>query len=224
MFRIILNILLIVGLALTLFMVTKIWENTHEEYYTGIDHYVFGEGNATQEVRQEILEQLKFFQQGYEARDTSILKTYMDQLFSKEDILILGTMPNEIYAGYSAATELVLTDWLYWGDVRFLIENSKISVVDSVAWISTIGNVEFDLSRFLNLPLRLSGVMVKEDQTWKFHQAQFQFDLDSSWILGIIFLLSIMLLVSMIRLVFMLINKDKGGDLPGPGPGEKDRE
>ena len=207
MLRLFMNVLLIIGLSATLFMVTRILAISHEEYYAETDQNVFDEGNASPEVRLEILEQLHFFQSGYEARDTSNLETYMEQLFSKEDILILGTMPNEIFAGYSAATELVRSDWLYWGDVRFLIENSKISAADSVAWISTIGKVEFDLSRFLVLPLRFSGIMVKEDQSWKFHQAQFQFDLDSSWIIAIIVLLSIMLLVSMIRFLFMLIKK-----------------
>ena len=207
MLRIIINALVIVGLALALFMVTRIIAVPHEEYYAVPDLYPFEEGNATPEVRQEILDQMQFFQTGYDARDTSNLEAYMDQLFSKENILILGTMPNEIFSGYPAATELVRTDWLYWGDVRFLIENSNISAADSVAWVSTIGNVEFDLSRFLVLPLRFSGVLVKEDQVWKFQQAQFQFDLNSIWILGAILFLSIMLLASIVRLLFVVLKR-----------------
>mgnify|MGYP001816151307 CR=1 FL=1 len=38
-----------------------------------------------------------------------------------------------------------------------------------------------------------------------FQQLQFQFDLDISWVLYVIILLSILLLVSIIRLVFILI-------------------
>lgn len=78
---------------------------------------------------------------------------------------------------------------------------------DSVAWVSMIGTVEFDMSRWLELPLRVSGVMVKEHRTWKFQQVQFQFDLDLSWLLGSIILLSIMLLASILRLLVVVIRK-----------------
>ena len=83
--------------------------------------------------------------------------------------------------------------------------SSNISVSDSVAWFSMIGHVVFDMSSLLDLPLRVSGVMTQGDQGWKFQQLQFQFDLDISWVLYVIILLSILLLVSIIRLVFILI-------------------
>lgn len=209
MWRIIINALGIIGLTLTLFAVTRILTLTHEEYYAVPDLHIFDKGNADPEVRQQILEQLQLFQDGYDARDTSNLEMYMDQLFSRENILILGTMPNEIYKGYVEAADLVSSDWLYWGDVKLLIEQSNISARDSVAWVSTIGKVDFDMSRWLTLPLRFSGVMVNEGQAWKFQQVQFQFDLEFSWILGVIFLLSLMLLASIARLVYIIIRNPK---------------
>ena len=141
-----------------------------------------------------------------------MLESYMDQLFSRENILILGTMPGEIYSGYEEAADLLSSDWLIWGDVTMMTESANISSSDSVAWFSMIGHVEFDLSRWLDLPLRVSGVMVKEGQHWKFQQLQFQFDLDSSWILSLIILLSILLLLSLVRLVVLIVRysgKDK---------------
>ncbi len=54
----------------------------------------------------------------------------------QENILILGTMPGEIYSGYVEAADLVSSDWLYWGDVQMLVESSNISASDSVAWFS----------------------------------------------------------------------------------------
>lgn len=154
----------------------------------------------------EIMEQLELFQQGYAARDTSGLASFMDRLISRQQILILGTMPNEIYSGFEEAADLVQSDWLSWGDVKLLVEQSNISGSDSVVWVSTIGTVEFDLSRLMVLPLRFSGVMVREGQDWKFQQLQFQFDLDSSWILGAIFLLSLLLLATIIRFVFVVVS------------------
>jgi hypothetical protein len=128
----------------------------------------------------------------------------MDDLFSQENILILGTMPNEIYSGYDEATDLVRSDWLHWGDVRLLVQNANISTQGNVAWISTIGFVKFDLSRFLVLPLRFSGVLVQEDFGWKFQQAQFHFDLDSSFTVMAILLLWILFLLSVLRFFYLL--------------------
>ena len=42
--------------------------------------------------------------------------------------MILGTMPGEIYSGYEGASELIESDWLYWGDVYYLMDQANISV------------------------------------------------------------------------------------------------
>jgi hypothetical protein len=118
-------------------------------------------------------------------------------------------MPGEIYSGYIEAADLVSSDWLLWGDVYMLVESSNISASDSVAWFSMIGHVVFDMSRWLDLPLRVSGIMVREDMGWKFQQLQFQFDLDITWVLYVTILLAILLLVSIIRLVFVIIRSSQ---------------
>ena len=203
--KIFLNVLLAVGLALALFIVTLTFQIPHQEYQDDPSKFLYDQGNAPAAVRAEIMDQLELFQEGYDQRDTSILESYMEQLFSRENILILGTMPGEIYSGYVEAADLVSSDWLYWGDVHMLVESSNISVSDSVAWFSMIGHVIFDMSSLLDLPLRVSGVMVQGDQGWKFQQLQFQFDLNTQWVLYVIVLLAILLLISLIRLVFIII-------------------
>ena len=203
--KIFLNILVAAGFALALFLATKMLEIPHQEFQDDPSLFLYDQGNASPVIRTEILKQLEQFQEGYKKRDTTILESYMDQLFYRQNILILGTMPGEIYSGYDEAADLVQSDWLYWGDVHMLTESANISFSDSVAWFSMIGHVEFDLSRWLDLPLRVSGVMVEDEQDWKFQQVQFQFDLDSSWILSLVILLSILLLVSLIRLVVLII-------------------
>jgi hypothetical protein len=57
----------------------------------------------------------------------------------------------------------------------------------------------------LVLPLRLTGVMVKEDQTWKFTQQQFQFDIDFSFSLLTILILCVLILVSLATLVIVSV-------------------
>lgn len=203
--KILLNTLVVIGFGLVLLLTTKTFVIPFQEYQDDPSLFLYDQGNASPAVRGEILGQLEQFQTGYTKRDTTILESYMEQLFSKENILILGTMPGEIYSGYTEAAELVQSDWLYWGDVYMLVESSNISASDSVAWFSMIGHVEFDLSRWLDLPLRVSGVMVQTEQTWKFQQLQFQFDLTATWVLYVIVLLTILLMVSIIRLVFIII-------------------
>ena len=204
MMKIVYSCLILCGLGLTLFITTRTFKIPHKTFYNNLDVYVFSKGNADPEVRNQIEQKLRQFQEGYEARDTTVLYYFMDDLFSQENILILGTMPNEIYAGYDEASDLVRSDWLHWGDVRLLVQNANISTQGNVAWISTIGFVEFDLSRFLVLPLRFSGVLVQEDFGWKFQQAQFQFDLDSSFTVMAILLLWLLFGLSILRLFYLL--------------------
>ena len=201
------GILIICGLGLTLFLTTRTFKIPHKAFYDNPDKYVFAKGNADPETRSQIEQKLLQFQAGYEARDTSVLHYFMDDLFSQENILILGTMPLEIYSGYDEASDLVRSDWLQWGDVRLLVQNANISTRGNVAWFTTIGSVKFDLSRYLVLPLRFSGVLVQEDFGWKFQQAQFQFDLDSSSTVLAILLLSILFLLSIFRFIYLLFRQ-----------------
>lgn len=201
---IILNSLLVLAIGLALLLTTRIFQMTHPNYHDNTALFLYGEGNAEGEERAELLEQLAYFNDGYLLRDTTILEVYMDRLFSRENILILGTMPGEIFSGYEGAADLVSSDWLYWGDVNMLVESANISAHDSVAWFSMIGNVEFDFTSLLDLPLRVTGLMVLEEEDWKFQQLQFQFDLNTSWVLYVIVLLTLLLLLSLIRLVVIL--------------------
>jgi len=205
--KILLNSLVLLGFALSLFVITRTFKIPHKEYYEKTDVYRYTKGNASPAVRAEIISQLQLFQEGYTARDTARIGEYMDSLFSKENILILGTMPKEIYSGFVEATDLVASDWLYWGDVKLLMEKSNVSSKGNIAWVSMIGYVEFDMFKYLVLPLRFSGVMTKENQTWKFQQVQFQFDLDNLSILFAIILLSILCFVSLLRLGYLVFKQ-----------------
>ena len=206
--KILLRILL---LLIVLFLVTRLFKRADENLILFPKESFYCKGNAPDSIRMEIISQLKKFQDGYSKRDSKNIDTFMQSLYSRENILILGTMPNEIYSGYEKATRLVESDWESWGDCKFEIDSANVSSLGNTAWFSTIGYVKFDLSRLLVIPLRLTGIMVKEDQEWKFQQQQFQFDIDFSFSLLAILLLSSWLLISLvnlaIKIVKMLINK-----------------
>jgi hypothetical protein len=205
--RIAKQILKVVFICILLYSVIIILRHSHKEYYEAKDDYIFSYGNASDSTRTEIIEQLHKFQDGYTRRDTAQLDTFMEQLFSQGNILVLGTMPNEILIGHKKVSRLVLSDWRSWGDCTFLMDNAHISASRDVAWIATIGYVRFDMSRFLVLPLRLSAVMVKENLTWKFQYMQFQFDLDFTFLLLTIVLLLIWLSVSLVSLTVMIAKR-----------------
>lgn len=206
----ILKVLLrIILLLLILFLVTRIFKRADEEGILTPAAAVYTTGTAPDSTRQEIIGQLHKFQDGYSKRDTSQVDAFMEALYARENVLILGTGPREVFRSYDGAANLVRSDWESWGDCRFMIDSANISSVGDVAWFATKGYVKFDLSKLLVLPLRLTGIMVKEDQVWKFRQQQFQFDIDFSFSLLVILILAVWILVSLITLAIVSVRTIK---------------
>lgn len=83
-----------------------------------------------------------------------------------------------------------------WGNCKFEIDSANISSTGNTAK----GYVESDLSRLLVIPLRLTGIMVKEDHKWMFQQQQFQFDIDFSFSLFATLILAAWILICIITL------------------------
>lgn len=194
------------GLGLTLFNILLLYvllvllSRPDASYFSGQQDYRFGKGNAPDTVRAQVLRQLTRFQDGYSKRDTSLVASFSSDLFSSNDIVIMGTSPREIRTNSKQAAELIEEDWLHWGDCRFLMQNAHISASGGTAWFATVGTVAMD-GIGLVLPLRLSGVMVNEAGTWKFQQIQYQFDIDLSWLLLVEALLLIWLAVNVTLLM-----------------------
>jgi hypothetical protein len=193
-------LLRILILFVLLFLVTRVFKKADEKVILSPGKAFYSKGNSPDSIRMEIIDQLRKFQNGYSKRDPRNIDTFMQSLYSKDNILILGTMPNEIYPGYEKATQLVKTDWESWGNCKFEIDSANISSSGNTAWFSTRGYVEFDLSSLLVIPLRLTGIMVKGDQGWMFQQQQFQFDIDFSFSLIATMIISAWILFSIITL------------------------
>ena len=205
--KILLHLLYTIFALFMLYALSRTLEDPHEDILSLHDSFIFSKGNAPDSIRAEIIDQLDKFQEGYTKRDTSLIKSFMKQLFTEENALILGVMPNEIVIGQKGVKRLLFGDWNRgrWGDCTFLINNSNISCIGDVAWISTIGYVKMDLSSYLVLPLRLTGVMVKEKGYWKFQQLQFQFNLDLTYVLITILFMIIWVAVSIIMVIVVII-------------------
>lgn len=195
--------------VLLLFCSSRILEDRYHGSFPPAGSFPYGAGNAPETVRSEILNILGRFQNGYFNRDPSALAPFMTTLFSRSNILILGTMPREIYVGFERASQLVGSDWESWGDCVFDLDNVNISSHGKVAWFSTVGSVEFDLSSLLVLPLRISGVLVRQKEAWQFQHLQFQFDLDLSLVLLINILIATWLAVEVVGLAFIVISRSR---------------
>ena len=201
------HILRVVLIGVLFLLISLILRQPHKIFYEAPDAAIYGLGNAPRPVRAEILKQLDTFQEGYTHRDLDQVDTFMEQLFSARNLLVLSTMPDEIYIGREDASDLVYADWNAWGDCTFLMDTAHISSAGDVAWISAIGYVQFDMPRFLILPLRLSVVMVKEDLAWKFQTMQFQFDLTLIPLFLIAALLTARFFVSLVGLGVSIVKR-----------------
>ena len=206
---------IVIGVAKVLFvgmlflLSTTILGDRYEGTFPAAGSLPYGAGNAPESVRSEIIGTLELFQDGYLARDPAHLEEFTNRLFSSSNTAILGTMPQEIYIGIDRASELIRSDWQSWGDCRFDLGNLHVSSHGDVAWFATVGFVEFDLSSLLVLPLRLSGVLVRDGDTWRFQYLQFQFDLDLSFMLLLTALLGIWMVVQLIWLVVIVARRPR---------------
>jgi len=194
------RIMIVVFIVLLLFLVLRILNNPHQDDFNSGNVFSYSKGNAPDEIRNDVLVNLREFQKGYIGRDIAHVDSFSEKLFSR-DILVLGTMPGEVNAGMEKASQLVKDDWQSWGDCRFDMNGAYISATSGTAWFATVGYVRFDLSKYLVLPLRLSGVLVNESGSWKINYLQFQFDLDLSMLLLVLFILIIGLVLNSIALL-----------------------
>lgn len=130
-------------------------------------------GDAPAEVRKGVLDALGAFQQGYTARDPKRVGEFMQRLFPESDeILLWGTNPGEWVRGRSRIAHFIQSDWKRWGDVRLVVDDAVVSSAGDVAWVNTIGTVNFPNPR----PIRFSGVLTRKGETWLFRQVHFQWD------------------------------------------------
>jgi hypothetical protein len=136
--------------------------------------YLQQAGDAPPQVRSGVLAALRAFQDGYIQRDPKKIDSFMNRLFAKNgDILIQGTDAAEWARGYPAATEFIRNDWQGWGDFRFAVDDSVIWSSGDVAWIASVGVVQFKKS---DRPVRISAVLTRSEDRWVFRELHFQWD------------------------------------------------
>lgn len=100
-----------------------------------------------EENRNEIVQVLKKFQNGYDRRDLREVDSFMNEVFVKDDdLLIIGTSAINVNSeewceGYENVRTLIEDDWKYWGDLKINIDDAKISIECNSACVSLEGTV-----------------------------------------------------------------------------------
>ena len=77
--------------------------------------YLTEPGDAPPAVRSGVLAALRDFHEGYVRRNPAELGPFMERLFSRDDVLLIGTDTGEWARGYPAVSEFIRGDWRQWG-------------------------------------------------------------------------------------------------------------
>lgn len=90
---------------------------------------------------------LQEFYDGYQKRDIENVDKFMELFSLSEDIEMLGisaTEPGayEWFKGREDIEEIIVSDWTYWGDVDFTVENAHIVLNGNTAWFTTYGELK----------------------------------------------------------------------------------
>jgi len=185
--------------VLVLFMLNEVSSNKQELK----KEKNYATGNSTQEDRRAITNTLTVLQQGYSERNVSKVDYYLNKTIDTTAIVILGTNPDEVFIGKEGAHRLFYGDWAYWGDVKLNLEKAHISRLNNTAYIALTGTVKIDIWK-ISFPLRITGVMVNQNSKWLINKLQFQYDLNTNYIIfGMI--ASLLVAVSFTLLVVMVL-------------------
>lgn len=103
------------------------------------DKNIFEMTKANLDVQaEEIKKVLRVFQEGYVRRDLDHVEEYMKEVFlSHEELVVIGTDAEELCLGIDATRNIIQSDWKYWGDFKFNLEDALISVNKEVAYFTT---------------------------------------------------------------------------------------
>lgn len=84
----------------------------------------------------DVMNTLFKLQDGYINRDIGSIKSLTEDIFvNTKDAFIFGTDEGENFEGNSAASDLLESDFKYWGNFDLNAENAFISINNNMAWV-----------------------------------------------------------------------------------------
>ncbi len=100
--------------------------------------------NNMSKEKQEIKSVLEILNEAYQKKDPDKVDECLNSLFINDDSLYaLGTSSDELCPGVEEVRDLLDSDWKYWGDVNFKLDDSIINFDGDIAWFATPATVKY---------------------------------------------------------------------------------
>jgi hypothetical protein len=113
-------------------------------------------------MREKIIKPFRILEQSYEKRNKADIESFMTYFSNESDAQMIGIgaiEPGEYewFTGKDEIKEIILSDWKYWGNVHFDIDNIRLTTRDNVAWFSLCAQLE---------------QIESSEETWEFFASQ----------------------------------------------------
>lgn len=122
--------------------------------------------------REEIIDVLQKFQEGYTKRDTSFIDGFLEMF--TDDIVYMGIASHEFFKGKESVRKLTLWDWEKWFDLNVPVSEENIRIDNEAAWFEIIG-VSGPWRDGKKYEIRMVGSLVKSGNNWLFKQVCFSY-------------------------------------------------
>jgi hypothetical protein len=122
--------------------------------------------------RDEVVQVLQQFQDGYTNRDTLVIDEFLT-LFS-DDIVYIGIASYEFFKGKENVRKLTIWDWKSWFDLKIPFEIANIRTDKNVAWFEVVGE-SGPWRNGKTYEIRMVGSLVKNMDKWIFKQICFSY-------------------------------------------------
>ena len=165
-------------LLILLFLLFHIWLEGKREQST--PHEITGE-SLPEELREAALRPLKLLNMYYGKRDPGQADTCIDETILPDNMLILGTNPDEIFYGRQGAKWLLQGDWKHWGQLALDAEETTLYRAGSALYYILRGKIKLDYVRF-RIPIRITGILEEREGFWYISKMQFVNNLNSNYL------------------------------------------
>ena len=163
-----------------LYLLFHIWLEARRERIS--PHEIAGE-TLPEELRAAALRPLKLLKAYYDKRDPEQADTCMDETMLTDNMLILGTNPDEIFHGREEAKHLLQGDWRYWGQLALDAEQTSLFRAGSALYFVLRGKIRLDRFVF-RVPIRITGILEEQAGKWYISKLQFVNNLNSNYVIG----------------------------------------
>ena len=170
--------LFIFFLLILLYLLFHIWLEGRRERIT--PHEITGEA-LPEEMRKAALRPLHLLNACYEKRDPEQADACIEETMLSDNMLILGTNPDEIFYGRQGAKWLLQGDWKHWGQLTLDVEQTALSRAGSALYFVLRGKIRLDYVHF-RIPIRITGILEERDHIWYIGKLQFVNNLNSNYI------------------------------------------